>query len=80
MPDGINKIVSSIFLVFTEYNGNVFQKYYKLHDMNALRTLVNRSARNGPEFYAAKDYLLPIGTAETVMYAYAKAKVENDIG
>jgi hypothetical protein len=80
MPDGINKIISSVFIVFTENNGNVFQKYYKLHDMNALRTLINRSGRNGPEFYAARDYLLPIDTAENVMYAYAKAKIENDIG
>lgn len=80
MPDGMNKIISSIFIVFTENNGNVFHKYYKLHDMNVLRTLVNRSVRNGPEFYAAKDYLLPIATAENVMYAYAKAKIENDIG
>lgn len=80
MPDGMNKIISSIFIVFTENNGNVFQKYYKLHDMNVLRTLVNRSARKGPEFYAAKDYILPIATAENVMYAYTKAKIEYDIG
>lgn len=80
MPDGMNKIISSIFIVFTENNGNVFQKYYKLHDMNVLRTLVNRTARKGPEFYAAKDYILPIATAENVMYAYAKAKIEYDIG
>lgn len=80
MPDGINKIISSVFIVFTQLNGNVFQKYYKLHDMNALRTLINRSVRKSPEFYGAKDYILPIDTAENVMYAYAKAKIENDIG
>ena len=80
MPDGINKIVSSVFLQLTDKNNNVSHVYYKLHDINALRTLVNRSSRNGPEFYGAKDYILPIATAENVMRAYAKAKIENDIG
>jgi hypothetical protein len=41
---------------------------------------VNRSSRKNPEFYAAKDYILPIDTAENVMRAYARAKIENDIG
>tara|TARA_B100000795_G_C22805557_1_gene444638 strand:- start:4367 stop:4879 length:513 start_codon:yes stop_codon:yes gene_type:complete len=79
MPDGINKIVSSVFLQLTDNNNNVFHLYYKLHDINSLRTLVNRNSRTGPEFYGAKDYLLPIGTAENVMRAYANIKIENDI-
>ena len=45
-----------------------------------MRTLANRSAKQqGPEFYAAKDYLLPIANAENVMRAYSKAKIEHDI-
>tara|TARA_Y100000385_G_C13001023_1_gene597231 strand:- start:599 stop:1111 length:513 start_codon:yes stop_codon:yes gene_type:complete len=80
MPDGINKIISSVFLQLTDKNNNVVHVYYKLHDINALRTLVNRSSRTGPEFYGTKDYILPIDTAEHVMRAYAKAKIEHDIG
>ena len=83
MPDGINKIIPSIYFVITDgTNGanNSFRIQYELHDIVALRTLVNRSARKNPEFYAAKDYILPIDTAENVMRAYARAKIENDIG
>lgn len=83
MPDGINKIIPSIYFVITsDANGanNSFRIQYELHDIVALRTLVNRSARKNPEFYAAKDYILPIDTAENVMRAYARAKIENDIG
>jgi hypothetical protein len=80
MPDGINKIVSSIFIQLTYNDGEVKHFYYKLHDINALRTLVNRESRKNPEFYGAKDYILPIATSENVMRAYAKAKIENDIG
>lgn len=79
MPDGINKIVSSVFLQLIDKNDVVSHVYYKLHDINALRTLVNREARKGPEFYGAKDYILPIATAENVMRAYASAKIEHDI-
>ena len=79
MPNGNTKIISSIFIDFVVNNAKIRLKY-ELHDINALRTLVNRDSRTGPEFYAAKDYLLPIDTAENVLYAYSKAKVENDIG
>ena len=81
MPDGINKIIPSIYFVITSgVENNSFRIQYELHDIVALRTLVNRSARKNPEFYAAKDYILPIDTAENVMRAYARAKIENDIG
>ena len=79
IPDGINKIKPSIFFIFTDNNDNSFRLQYELHDINALRTLVNRSSRKNPEFYGAKDYILPIDTAEKVMYAYSRAKIENDI-
>lgn len=80
MPDGINKIIPSIYFVITDASNNSFRIQYELHDIVALRTLVNRSSRKNPEFYAAKDYILPIDTAENVMRAYARAKIENDIG
>jgi hypothetical protein len=83
MPDGINKIKPSIYFVINgsaSAGNNSFRIQYELHDIVALRTLVNRSARKNPEFYAAKDYVLPIDTAENVMRAYARAKIENDIG
>jgi hypothetical protein len=80
IPDGINKVKPSIFFIFTDNNDNSFRLQYELHDINALRTLVNRSSRKNPEFYGAKDYILPIDTAEKVMYAYSRAKIENDIG
>ena len=80
IPDGINKIKPSIFFIFTDNNDNSFRLQYELHDINALRTLVNRSSRKNPEFYGAKDYILPIDTAEKVMYAYSRAKIEHDIG
>jgi hypothetical protein len=80
MPDGINKIKPSIYFMFTDINKKSFRVQYELHDILALRTLVNRSSRKNPEFYGAKDYILPIDTAEKVMYAYSQAKIENDIG
>ena len=80
MPDGINKIKPSVYFIFTDNNNNSFRIQYELHDLLALRTLVNRESRKNPEFYGAKDYILPIDTAEKVMYAYSRAKIENDIG
>ena len=74
------QIKPSLFFIFTDSNNNSFRIQYELHDINALRTLVNRSSRKTPEFYGAKDYILPIDTAEKVMYAYSRAKIENDIG
>ncbi len=79
IPDGINKIKPSLFFIFTDSNNNSFRIQYELHDINALRTLVNRSSRKNPDFYGAKDNILPIDTAEKVMYAYSRAKIENDI-
>ena len=79
MPDGINKILPSVYFIFAD-NNDSFRIQYELHDLLALRTLVNRSSRKNPEFYGAKDYILPIDTAEKVMYAYSRAKIENDIG
>ena len=46
----------------------------------AAAAIYNQSYGKNPEFYGAKDYILPIDTAEKVMYAYSRAKIENDIG
>ena len=78
--DGKTKILPSIYIELGEYNNTSFQLQYELFDLNNLRTLINRESRKGPEFYGKKDTILPIDTAENVMYAYSKAKIENDIG
>lgn len=80
MPNGRDKIISSIFFSLTDHNNITNNARYELNDLNVLRTLVNRSSRKNPEFYGAKDYLLPIANAEHVMYEYARIKIENDVG
>lgn len=77
--NGSDKIISSVFFLLYSSNNDVINKQIELIDWCVLRTLVNRNSRKGPEFYAAKDYILPIASAENVMRAYAKAKIENDI-
>jgi hypothetical protein len=78
--NGKNKILPSIFIQLTENNGKHFQLQYELIDLVNMRTLINRESRKGPEFYSMKDDILPIATAENVMYEYSKAKIEKDIG
>ena len=80
MPDGINKIKPSIYFIFTTIDDKSFRLQYELRDINPLRTLINRNSRKNPEFYGAKDRILPIATAEKVMLAYSRAKIEHDIG
>jgi hypothetical protein len=81
--DGKTKIVSSIFFIL-DYgnNGNSNKEFirFELKDLCVLRTLADRQSKfKGPEYYAARDYLLPLDTAENVMRAYSTAKVEFDI-
>jgi hypothetical protein len=78
--NGKNKILPSIFIQLTENSGKHFQLQYELADLVNMRTLINRESRKGPEFYSSKDDILPIATAENVMYEYSKAKIEKDIG
>lgn len=80
MPDGINKIKPSIYFIFSTIDDKSFRLQYELRDINPLRTLINRNSRKNPEFYGAKDRILPIATAEKVMLAYSRAKIEHDIG
>jgi len=66
-PDGYTKIVSPIIFVLDNMNIT-----FELEDKCKLKTLANRS--NNPLFYSTKEEVLPIDTAENVMYAYANAK------
>jgi len=76
-----DKIISSIFVILTDYNYTENMIRIELKDLCVLRTLLNRSGRKNPEFYAAKDYLVPITTAENIMMDYySRAKIEHDIG
>ena len=77
--DGFTKIISAIFFILD--TGNKKENFkIELKDLCVLRTLTDRSSKKkGPEYYAAKDYLLPIDTSENVMRAYNIAKVEFDI-
>ena len=74
-----DKIISPIIFILGNGEDEISVRF-ELHDLNVLRTLVNRSGRKSPEFYAAKDYIVPITTAENTMMYYSKAKIENDIG
>lgn len=76
---GCDKIVSSIFFILEDKANKKEFIRFELPDICPLRTLSNRKNRTGPEFYGAKDFILPIDTAENVMRAYAKAKLEYSI-
>jgi hypothetical protein len=61
--------------------GDVEEEIVELEDGSVVVNYQEKqSPRKNPEFYGAKDYILPIDTAEKVMYAYSRAKIENDIG
>ena len=77
--NGFTKIISAIFFILD--TGNKKENFkIELKDLCVLRTLTDRqSKKKGPEYYAAKDYLLPIDTTENVMRAYntTKEKLEK---
>lgn len=70
------KIVSSVFFVIEMTDGSKVFKRIELPDVCVLKTLVNRETRNGPEFYSKKYDVLPVDTAEILMYQYSKFKTE----
>jgi hypothetical protein len=76
---GKEKIVSSIFFILEDMSGKKEYVRVELPDICPLKSLYNRKNRIGPEFYGAKDYLLPIDTAENVMRSYAKIKSDYSI-
>jgi hypothetical protein len=51
---------------------------FELSEKCILKTLVPRKTSN-PIFYALKDEILPIDTAEKIMYAYSNAKIEHNL-
>lgn len=73
------KIISSVFVIVELLNGHKEMIRLELEDMYPLRTLINREARNGPEFYSSKYDILRIDTSEEVMKMYAKIKVDYKI-
>jgi len=72
-PDGLTKIKSPILFIFDD---NKF--IVELNDFCPLKTLRDRK-RSDPSFYALKEILLPIGTAEETMKNYSSAKIKYNI-
>jgi len=72
-PDGLTKIKSPIIFIFDD---NKF--IVELNDLCPLKTLRDRK-RSDPSFYALKEILLPIGTAEETMKNYSFAKIKYNI-
>ena len=72
-PDGYNKIKSPIILLIDDK-----KIIYELANIFPLKTLRDR-VRGNPSFYAIKEILLPIATAENNMYNYAEAKIKYNI-
>lgn len=70
------KIVSSVFVIIEDLQGNTNFVRLELKDLYPLRTLVDREERTGPEFYDLKHEILPIDSADAVMQAYATAKIK----
>lgn len=75
-----DKIISPIIFILGNNEFDEIFVRFELRDLCVLRTLSNRFGNKNPEFYAAKDYIVPITTAENTMLYYSKAKIENDIG
>ena len=72
-PDGITKIKSPILFIFDE------KKYIiELDDLCPLKTLRDRK-RSDPSFYALKEILIPIGTAEETINNYSSSKIKYNI-
>jgi hypothetical protein len=71
--DGYNKIISPIILILD--NNKII---YELNDLCPLKTLKDR-IRGNPSFYAIKELILPVATAENTMYNYSNAKIKYNI-
>lgn len=72
-PDGKTKIKSPIMLILDDK-----KTIYELVDLCPLKTLNDR-IRGNPSFYAVKEVLLPVATAENTMYNYSQAKFKYNI-
>jgi len=71
--DGYNKIKTPIILIIDDK-----KIIYEFDDLCPLKTLRDR-VRGNPSFYAIKEILLPIATAENTMYNYSAAKSNYNI-
>jgi len=71
--DGLTKIISPIIFILDKN-----KIYFELNDLCPLKTLRDRQ-RSDPVFYAIKEALLPIATAEKHMINYANAKLLHNI-
>jgi hypothetical protein len=72
-PCGCIKIKSPIMLILDDN-----KIIYELEDFCPLKTLRQRVSSN-PSFYAVKEILLPVATAEDNMNNYASAKIKYNI-
>lgn len=71
--DGYNKIKTPIILQIDDK-----KIIYEFNDSCPLKTLRDR-VRGNPTFYAIKELILPVATAEHNMYNYANAKSTYNI-
>lgn len=67
-PDGYNKLKSPIILIIDDK-----KIIYELDDLCPLKSIRDR-VRGDSRFYAVKEILLPVATAEKNMINYANAK------
>jgi hypothetical protein len=72
-PDGYNKIKSPIILIIDDK-----KIIYELDDLCPLKTIRDR-VRGDPRFYAVKEIILPVATAEHNMLNYSSAKYTYNI-
>lgn len=70
--DGRTKVTSP--LVFLLDDNNIT---FELDDKCKLKTLSERGS--DPSFYSKKESILPIDTAENIMYAYSNAKINYNL-
>lgn len=71
--DGYTKIKTPIMLII---DGEKI--IYEFDDLCPLKTIRDR-VRGNPSFYAIKEIILPVATAENNMYNYASAKLNYNI-
>jgi len=71
--DGYKKINTPIILTIDDK-----KIIYELSDLCPLKTIRDR-VRGNPSFYAIKEILLPVTTAENNMYNYSNAKLNYNI-
>lgn len=79
LPDGRTVIKPSVFLII---DGNVAD-VKELPVVHKMRSLNYRYALSGMDkslFHSYKDFMLPVGSADSVMREYKKLKIDKDVG